>query len=45
MGHCLFSVQSKIFPKLKVQILQISYQNVQEGSGFTVEKKLLKTRN
>ena len=35
-----FSVQSKIFPKLKAQILQIRYQNVQEGSGFTVEEKI-----
>ena len=32
-----FSVQSKIFPKLKAQIFQMRYQNVQEGSSFTEE--------
>ena len=32
-----FSVQSKTVPKLKAQILQMGYQNVPEGSGFTVE--------
>ena len=32
-----FSVQSKIFPKLKVQILQMWYQNAQEGSSFAAE--------
>ena len=31
-----FSVQSKIFPKLKTQM---RYQNVQEGSNFTVERE------
>ena len=36
-----FSVQSKIFRKLKAQILQMRYQNVQEGSSFTVERKSL----
>ena len=34
-----FSVQCKIFPKLKVKILQMRYQNVQEGSSFTAERK------
>ena len=34
-----FTVQSKIFPKLKAQIWQMRYQNIQEGSGFTVERK------
>ena len=32
-----FSVQSKIFPRLKAQILQMGYQNIQVGLGFTVE--------
>ena len=36
-----FSVQSKIFPKLKAQILQMRYQNVQEGTSFTSERKKL----
>ena len=39
MGPMTFSVQSEIFPNLKVRILQMSYQNVKEGSGFTVERK------
>ena len=34
-----FSVQSKIFTKLKAQIIQMRYQNVQEGSSFTAERK------
>ena len=34
-----FSVQSKIFPKIKAKIFQIRYQNVQEGSSFSVERK------
>ena len=34
-----FSVQSEIFPRLKAQILQIRYQNILEGLGFTVERK------
>ena len=33
-----FSIQSKIFPKLKALILQMMYQNILEGSGFTVKK-------
>ena len=32
----------KIFPKLKAQILQMRYQNVQEGSSFTKEKENVK---
>ena len=31
-----FSVQSKTFSKLKAQILQMRYQNVQKGLGHTV---------
>ena len=38
-ANASFSVQSKIFPKLKAQILQMRYQNVQEGSSFTVKRK------
>ena len=38
-ANASFSVQSKIFPKLKAQILQMRYQNVQKGSGFTVTLK------
>ena len=38
-ANASFSVQSKIFPKLKYQILQMRYQNVQEGSSFTEERK------
>ena len=34
-----FSVQGNIFSKLKTQILQMRYQNVLQGSGFTVERK------
>ena len=34
-----FSVQCKIFPQLKSQILQMWHQNVQEGSSFTVKRK------
>ena len=34
-----FSVQSKIFTKLKAQIIQMRCQNVQEGSSFTAERK------
>ena len=34
-----FSVQSKILPKLKAQILQMRQKNVQEGPGFTIERK------
>ena len=30
---------SKVFPELKTRILQMSYQNVQERSHFTVERK------
>ena len=37
-----YSVQSKIFPKLKAQILQMRYQNFEEGSSFTTEKKNVK---
>ena len=37
-----FSVVCEIFPKLKAQILQTRYQNVQKSSGFTVERKNLK---
>ena len=37
-----FSVQSKIFPKLKAHILQMRHQNIQEGLGFTVGTKILK---
>ena len=33
-----YSVQSKILPEIKAQILQIGYQNVQEGLGFTAKK-------
>ena len=36
-ANASFSVQRKIFPKLKAKILQIRYQNVQKGSKFTVE--------
>ena len=38
-ANATFSVQSKKFPKLKAQILQIRYQNLQEDSSFTVERK------
>ena len=38
-GNTSFSVQCKIFPKLKAPIFQMRYQNVQEGSSFTVERK------
>ena len=38
-ANASFSVQCNIFPKLKAQILQMRYQNVYEGSGFTTEKK------
>ena len=38
-ANASFSVQSKIFPKLKAQILQVRYQNVQNGSNFTIERK------
>ena len=38
-ANASFSVQSKMFPKLKAQILQMRYQNVSESSGSTVEKK------
>ena len=37
-----FSVQGKIYSKLKAQILQMRYQNVLEGSGFTVERKKIR---
>ena len=37
-ANASFSVQSKVFPKLKAQILEIGYQNVQEGLGFTAKK-------
>ena len=39
-----FSVQSKMIPKLKAQILQVRYQNVSAGSGFTVERKKSKNK-
>ena len=39
MGQCSFSVRSKIFPKLKAQIFEMRYQNVQESSDFIVVKK------
>ena len=39
-ANASFSVQSKIFPKLKAQILQMRFKNVQEGSSFTVERKI-----
>ena len=29
LGQCLFSVQSRVFPKLKAKILQMRYHNVQ----------------
>ena len=38
-ANASFQVQSKIFPKLKSQILQMRYQHVPAGSGFTVERK------
>ena len=38
-ANASFSVQSKIFPNLKAQILQMRYQNIQEGSGFILERK------
>ena len=38
-ANASFSVQSKIFPKRKAQILQMRYRNVQEGSSFTAERK------
>ena len=38
-ANASFLVQSKIFPKLKAQILQMRYQNIKKGSGFTVERK------
>ena len=38
-ANASFLVHSKIFPKLNVQILQIRYQNVQEGSSFTVKRE------
>ena len=34
-----FLVESKIYPKLKGQILQMRYQNIHEGSDFTAERK------
>ena len=40
-----FSVQSKILHKLKGQISHIRYQNVQENSGYTIEKHFLETLN
>ena len=39
------SVQRKIFPKLKAQIIQIWYLNVQEGSSFTAGRKNCKIFN
>ena len=36
-ANASFSIQSKIFPKLKAHILQMRCQNVQEGSNITVE--------
>ena len=41
-ANASFPLQSKIFPKLKAQMLQMRYQNVQEGSSFTAEKKNVK---
>ena len=38
-ANASFSVQSKIFPKTKAQILQMRYQNVKEGSSFSAERK------
>ena len=38
-GNNSFSVQSKLFPKLKAQILQMRYQNVQKGSSFTAKRE------
>ena len=43
IGTRPFSVQSKIFLKLKAQILQMSYQNVQEGSEKSSEGLLRAT--
>ena len=36
-ANASFSVKSTLFPELKVQILQMRYQNVQESSSFTVK--------
>ena len=38
-ANASFSVQSKIFPKLEAQILQMRYQSVPACSSFTVERK------
>ena len=43
-ANASFSVKSKIFPKLKAQILQMRNQNVQESLGFTVERKKIKKK-
>ena len=38
-GQRPFSVQSRIFPKLRAQILQMRYQLILKGSGFPAERK------
>ena len=38
-ANATFSVQSKIFPKQKVKILQMRYQNVPDGLSYTIERE------